>query len=222
MFPTSLASGLLASASTQRCAYGGGSGDLSLLVMAFASQSSEDEFVPTQRPAERAGPPGPRRADTSLPNPLAQEKSGSKEPRHQACQHVIRETPEPTMRMHMRRFTRLTNGFSKKVEAHANAVALHFMYYNFIRIHASLRMTRRWPLVSLTSFGRLRLSRRRKRRNRCFAALIKNGASHKKKGSVPPRIRALSREPTPRSAGPPAFELLCLRKLAELWPNAIG
>lgn len=41
----------------------------------------------------------------------------------------------------MRRFTRLTNGFSKKVEAHANAVALHFMYYNFGRIHASLRVT---------------------------------------------------------------------------------
>lgn len=39
-----------------------------------------------------------------------------------------------TMRMHMRRFTGLTNGFSKKVEAHANAVALHFMYYNFVRI----------------------------------------------------------------------------------------
>lgn len=41
----------------------------------------------------------------------------------------------------MRRFTRLTNGFSKKVEAHANAVSLHFMYYNFCRIHSKLRMT---------------------------------------------------------------------------------
>lgn len=46
-----------------------------------------------------------------------------------------------TMRMHMRRFTRLTNGFSKKVENHAYAVALHMMYYNFVRIHGKLRMT---------------------------------------------------------------------------------
>jgi hypothetical protein len=38
------------------------------------------------------------------------------------------------MRMHMRRFTRLTNGFSKKVENHMHAVALHFMYYNFVRV----------------------------------------------------------------------------------------
>lgn len=46
-----------------------------------------------------------------------------------------------TMRMHMRRFTRLTNGFSKKVENHAYAVALHMMYYNFVRVHSKLRMS---------------------------------------------------------------------------------
>lgn len=46
-----------------------------------------------------------------------------------------------TMRMSMRRFTRLTNGFSKKVENHMHAISLHFMYYNFGRIHQTLRVT---------------------------------------------------------------------------------
>jgi IS1 family transposase len=46
-----------------------------------------------------------------------------------------------TMRMQMRRFTRLTNGFSKKRVNHAAAVCLHFAHYNFVRVHKTLRMT---------------------------------------------------------------------------------
>lgn len=53
--------------------------------------------------------------------------------------HVERQNL--TMRMHMRRFTRLTNAFSKKVENHAYAVALHFMFYNFVKVHQTLRVT---------------------------------------------------------------------------------
>jgi hypothetical protein len=45
------------------------------------------------------------------------------------------------MRMHMRRFTRLTNAFSKKVQNHVYSVALHAMYYNFVRIHQTLKVT---------------------------------------------------------------------------------
>ena len=44
-----------------------------------------------------------------------------------------------TMRMHIRRFTRLTNAFSKKVANHEASIALHFMYYNFVKIHKTLK-----------------------------------------------------------------------------------
>jgi hypothetical protein len=46
------------------------------------------------------------------------------------------------MRVHLRRFTRLTNAFSKKVENHAHSTALHFMYYNYCRVDKTLRVTR--------------------------------------------------------------------------------
>lgn len=46
-----------------------------------------------------------------------------------------------TMRMHMRRFTRLTNAFSKKIENHMHAISLYFMFYNFCKIHKTLRVT---------------------------------------------------------------------------------
>ena len=45
------------------------------------------------------------------------------------------------MRMHMRRFTRLTNAFSKKIENHCHAIALHFVYYNFVKLHKTLNVT---------------------------------------------------------------------------------
>lgn len=65
--------------------------------------------------------------------------SGNPTARHISTSRI--EHQNLTMRMNMRRFTRLTNGFSKKVENHAHAVALHFMYHNFVRIHKSLRIS---------------------------------------------------------------------------------
>ena len=69
----------------------------------------------------------------------AKEVSGYPIAKNVSTSYVERQNL--TMRMNMRRFTRLTNAFSKKVENLGHAVALHFMYYNFCRIHQSLRAT---------------------------------------------------------------------------------
>ncbi len=65
--------------------------------------------------------------------------TGTPEMKHISTSYVERQNL--TMRMGMRRFTRLTNAFSKKLENHIAAVSLHFMYYNFVRIHQTLKVT---------------------------------------------------------------------------------
>ena len=65
--------------------------------------------------------------------------TGNPDERHISTSFVERQNL--TMRMSMRRFTRLTNAFSKKLDNHKAAVALYFMWYNFARIHQTLRVT---------------------------------------------------------------------------------
>src|SRR5262245_46625917 len=68
-----------------------------------------------------------------------QRITGNPDPAHISTPYVERQNL--TMRMQMRRFTRLTNAFSKKLENHKAMIALHYMHYNFGRIHKTLRVT---------------------------------------------------------------------------------
>ena len=70
---------------------------------------------------------------------IRQDVTGNPDPKHISTSDV--ERSNSTMRMSMRRFTRLTNGFSKKLENLAATVAHYFMYDNFARVHRTLRVT---------------------------------------------------------------------------------
>jgi IS1 family transposase len=65
--------------------------------------------------------------------------SGNPDPKHISTSYIERQNL--TMRMQIRRFTRLTNAFSKKLENHVASIAIHYMHYNFVRIHQTLRVT---------------------------------------------------------------------------------
>lgn len=98
--------------------------DYAMLVKVYGGTSSEDQRK--YSPAECTG--------AELVH-----ISGEPEVKHISTSYVERQNL--TMRMSMRRFTRLTNGFSKKIENHYFATALYFLYYNFGRIHKTLRVT---------------------------------------------------------------------------------
>src|SRR5438874_10261126 len=80
--------------------------------------------------------------------------TGNPDPKHISTSYT--ERANLTMRMSMRRFTRLTNALSKKLENHAHMVALYALWYNFVRIHKTRGPARRWRRAFPTGFGRWR------------------------------------------------------------------
>jgi IS1 family transposase len=104
-----------------------------LIKMYGADQSEEKRYSPAQCIGTRIVP-----------------IMGTPDPQHINTSYVERQNL--TMRMSMRKFTRLTNGFSKKIENHVAAIALHYMHYNFCRIHQTLRVT---PAMAAGVAGRL-------------------------------------------------------------------
>lgn len=101
--------------------------DFAQLIKVYGSSS--DSNSPTER----------KYSPSKLKSITKKHISGNPDEDYISTSYVERQNL--TMRMHMRRFTRLTNAFSKKVENHIHAIALHFVYYNFVKRHNTLRIT---------------------------------------------------------------------------------
>jgi IS1 family transposase len=86
-----------------------------------------------------SGEPDTRYSPAKCLGCIPTDITGNPDPKHISTSYVERQNL--TMRMSMRRFTRLTNAFSKKVEMHVAAIAFHYAYYNFAKIHQTLRIT---------------------------------------------------------------------------------
>ena len=104
----------------------GGDVDYAMLIKIYGEPSHSREASRRYSPADCVGTKRDR-------------ITGSPDSAHISTSYA--ERANLTMRMHMRRFTRLTNAFSKKIENHAHSMALFTTYYNFVRIHKTLRVT---------------------------------------------------------------------------------
>jgi IS1 family transposase len=104
----------------------GGDIDYAMLVKLYGAPPAEAEAAHRYSPSDCIGT-------------QKRKVTGNPDPKHVSTSYVERQNL--TMRMAIRRFTRLTNAFSKKVENHAHSVAIHFMHHNLVRIHRSLRVT---------------------------------------------------------------------------------
>jgi hypothetical protein len=106
--------------------FGKQQGRLRMLIKLYGEPPSSPEAARRYSPSECVGT-------------RTENVTGSPDPKHVSTSYA--ERGNLTMRMAMRRFTRLTNAFSKKLDNHAHMVALYALWYNFVRVHKSLRVT---------------------------------------------------------------------------------